>query len=331
MAETPAKEAVQPLSPLLASAYDFVEHSLDVADSATEEPRLWKFAIINIATAVELFLKERLRREHPVLIYTKVDDGSGHTVSMDVALKRLRVCNVTFDADDVSRLNRARDMRNAIVHFSTQASSEQLRSAYVDLFEFAHVFHEKELGEELHDEIGEVYWPAEAAFIEEFKREYISYHGDTVHRGWPSLLVDAQFYTHLVVDGTPFKRIPYGDEREGWSTLPQWPCRDCAALHGQLHGPDCDNERCPKCGGQALFDDCGEVYEWGSWPDAGETSIEATAGTSTVPIQASPEDVTSPESTERAGLASDEAKPISGLAAPRPSPGFETATDDTRQ
>lgn len=285
MTEAPAKDADEPLSPLLESAYDFVEHSLDVAANAEEEPRLWKFAIIDIATAVELFLKERLRREHPVLIYTKVDDGSGHTVSMDVALKRLRVCNVTFDADDVARLNRARDMRNAIVHFSTQASSEQLRAAYVDLFEFAHVFHERELGEELHDEIGEVYWSAEATFMEEFKREYISYHGDTVHREWPSLLVDAQFFTHIIVDGTPFKRIPYGDEREGWSAPPPRPCGDCAALPGQLHGPDCDEERCPKCGGQALFDDCGEAYEWGSWPDAGETGVEVSDNASAIPAQ----------------------------------------------
>lgn len=264
----PKSEEQASLSSLLKSAYDFVEHSLEEAVNAESEPRFWKFAIIDIATAVELFLKERLRREHPLLIYTRVDDGTGHTVSLDVALKRLRACNVIFETDDVNRLSRARDIRNSIIHFSSSATGEQLRAAYVDLFEFAHVFHAGELSEELHDEIGEMYWEAEAKYIEEFKREFVEYHGETVHREWPSLLVDAQFYTHVLIDGEAYPRIPYGDAREGRAKPPQRPCHDCSALAGQLHGPDCDCERCPKCGGQALIDDCGEAYEWASWPDA---------------------------------------------------------------
>jgi hypothetical protein len=262
----PEAEDHSPSSALLESAYDFVEHSLQQAMDAEEEPRLWKFAIIDIATAVELFLKERLRREHPVLVFTKVDDGSGHTVSLDVALKRLRACQVIFENDDVTRLNRARDIRNSIIHFSSSATGEQLRAAYVDLFEFAHAFHVKEFNEELHDQIGEFSWAAEAKFIEEFKREFVEYHGERVHREWPSRLVDAQFYKYLLIDGVAFSRIPYGDPKEGRERNPQRPCHDCAALAGQFHGPDCDAERCPKCGGQALMDSCGEKYEWISRP-----------------------------------------------------------------
>ncbi|WP_328324406.1 hypothetical protein OHA70_33225 [Kribbella sp. NBC_00382] len=263
-----SQETPNPLSPLLESAYGFVEHSLQEADAATNEPKRWRFAIIDIATAVELFLKERLRREHAILIYTKVDEGSGHTVSMDIAIKRLRVCNVKFDEDDLARLKRSRDIRNSIIHFSTQATSEQLRAAFIDLFEFAHVLHGQELGEELHDEIDQAYWSAEAAFMEEFKREYVLYHGEMVHREWPSQLVDAQYFTHVRIDGEPFQRIPFGDTREGGQSLPTRPCHDCAALVGQFHGPLCDSEYCPKCGGQALMEDCADEYEWASWPDA---------------------------------------------------------------
>jgi len=267
--DNPESTEVANVSLLLDSAYDFVEHSLEEAYVATEEqPRRWKFAIIDIATAVELFLKERLRREHPVLIYTKVDDGSGHTVSLDLALKRLLACKVTIDQEDISRLNRARDIRNSIVHFSTQATAEQLRAAFVDLFEFAHGFHLRELGDELHDHISEEYWDPEASFIEEFRQEYVSYHGEMVHREWPKALVDAQYFTHWIIDGVPFRRVPFGDRREGWGeAVPPRPCHDCAALSGQLHGPDCDCDCCPKCGGQSLSCCCGEERELGMWPD----------------------------------------------------------------
>src|SRR5690606_30243886 len=121
----------------------------------------------------------------------------------------------------------------------------------VDLFEFAHVFHLRELGQELHDHIGSDYWVAEAAFIAEFRQTYVSYQGEPVHREWPSLLVEAQYLTHWVIDGEPFRRIPYGDRREGWDEGVQLrACHDCSALPGQLHGDGCDMERCPRCGGQ---------------------------------------------------------------------------------
>ncbi|MFF4811277.1 hypothetical protein ACFY03_24025 [Micromonospora chersina] len=257
-------EGQTPRSPLLANAYDFVEHSLDEAMSASDEPQRWKFAIIDIATSVELFLKERLRREHPLLIYSKVDEGNGHTITIDAALKRLRACNVVIDQEGTRRLSNARDIRNSAVHFSTQATVEQLRAAYVDLFEFAHSFHQRELGSELHDEIGEAFWDIEAFFMEQFRQEYVQYHGDLVHREWPSVLIDAQLHTHWIIEGLAYRRIPYGDVREGWTEAPTQTCHDCAVRPGQLHGYDCDNERCPRCGGQTLLGCCSDERELGT-------------------------------------------------------------------
>jgi hypothetical protein len=51
-------------------------------------------------------------------------------------------------------------------------------------------------------------------------------------------------------------RLRYGSERvlqAAWSG----PCRDCAALEGELHMRGCCLEECPACGGQAMFG-CGE-------------------------------------------------------------------------
>lgn len=33
-------------------------------------------------------------------------------------------------------------------------------------------------------------------------------------------------------------------------------CHDCGCPDGTLHHPGCDNERCPRCGGQAIGCSC---------------------------------------------------------------------------
>jgi hypothetical protein len=57
-----------------------------------------------------------------------------------------------------------------------------------------------------------------------------------------------------------FDRLPFG----GYGEDTDMPCGDCAVKEGQLHHWGCDNEKCPKCGGQALgcacANDTGERY-----------------------------------------------------------------------
>jgi hypothetical protein len=132
----------------------------------------------------------------------------------------------------------------------------------VDFFEFAHVFHLEQLGEELHQSIASDLWTAEAALMEEFRRDFVEYQGANVIRDWPSKIVEAQFWPILLVDDTEFERIKYGDE-DFWSHDPNdlqpTNCHDCAALPGQFHAEGCDAERCPCCKGQFLTCDCDAV------------------------------------------------------------------------
>jgi hypothetical protein len=51
-------------------------------------------------------------------------------------------------------------------------------------------------------------------------------------------------------DGTIRLRIPYR------ATLDGAPCGDCNVGDGCLHHPGCDNEKCPKCGGQYISCGC---------------------------------------------------------------------------
>lgn len=54
-----------------------------------------------------------------------------------------------------------------------------------------------------------------------------------------------------IVDGVKLLAVKQGDDGN------YGVCRDCNARPGEYHHPGCDNERCPKCGGQMIgFHDC---------------------------------------------------------------------------
>jgi len=51
-------------------------------------------------------------------------------------------------------------------------------------------------------------------------------------------------------DGATLPAIPYDDEA---------PCHDCNVQRGGFHHPGCDQERCPRCGGQRISCECHEA------------------------------------------------------------------------
>lgn len=245
---------------LTARAYQFIGESLRNAQRSSDEGHhLWVFAISNIAQGLELLLKERLRREHSILVFADIEKNRPNTVSFTQALQRLARCGVKLADEDLERIYRARELRNSLVHYVPNASADQLKAAFVDFFEFVHVFHLEQLSSELHPHLPEDLWQIEADLIGQFRREYVNFQGVTVVTHWPSELVEAQLYPTFLVDGVALSRIPFGHEQdlpEGFVAASIGNCHDCAARFGQFHGPGCDMERCPNCDRQFLSCDC---------------------------------------------------------------------------
>ncbi|WP_410666732.1 hypothetical protein [Amycolatopsis sp. cmx-4-68] len=248
------------------NAYSFVNESLRCATGATSNPSRWKFALVHASQALELILKERLRREHALLVYTNVDKPR-HTVTLELAIERLGTCGVEIPDKEIKDIRSAKELRNAIIHFNIDATDEQFQGAYVSLLEFAHRFHLGEIGDELHPHIDDDLWEKEAELMASFSSEFITYQGETIIKGYPLAIVKSQLYPYFIAEGRRYDRIRYGSEgefykrlgllREGQTIYEQLPnCGDCAVVKGQLHGPECDIETCPKLGHQLLSCDC---------------------------------------------------------------------------
>ena len=140
------------------NAISFAEDALTNAIVAEETPKRWKFAILSLIQAIELSLKELLRRQHPYLIYKNIDNPD-KTVGIDQATHRLRlIAGVTLTADESSALRTAVDVRNKIVHHYVDEAVADLKLVFARLLGFLNDFHGKHLEEPLQDAIDNELW-----------------------------------------------------------------------------------------------------------------------------------------------------------------------------
>lgn len=116
----------------------------------------FKFAIIHIFHSVELFLKARLAKAHPLLIYSKPENeinDDAHTVGLEVLLGRLNNIGVIFEKEDRSDINSLRKMRNSIEHHKIQKDIEDVKLYVGRAARFLEKFLEGELDITLKEEI----------------------------------------------------------------------------------------------------------------------------------------------------------------------------------
>lgn len=158
---------------LLKNSYSFFSEGLHNSIEADMHPMQLKFAIFNMCQAIELSLKERLRREHPILIFDDIDKKN-RTVSAQHAIRRLqKICNVPISKKDIETVDILTRWRNDIAHHEFSISILEGKSALATLIGFITSFHSKHLAETISDHIDSFLW-AEAIKLEGFGNELFS-------------------------------------------------------------------------------------------------------------------------------------------------------------
>lgn len=108
------------------------------AVAAREDLSQWPFAILHLVQAVELSLKEQLRRVHPILIYENIDNPR-NTVSISQALSRIendKILGITIPDDEKRKISKANMLRNQITHFEFELKEEYAISKFSEIFAF---------------------------------------------------------------------------------------------------------------------------------------------------------------------------------------------------
>ena len=137
---------------LLANAEDSIRHAIDNLSYQEEssDARRLKQAIRDVAHGVELLLKEKLRRVHPVLIWENIDkfpNLGARTVTVDAAISRLgRIGALKFEPKDVELLTSLRDTRNAVEHYAWKTTKFEAERVVGEALGFAVYFAKEELG-----------------------------------------------------------------------------------------------------------------------------------------------------------------------------------------
>ena len=240
---------------ILENSYSFLNESIRYYKRTKRDKSKWPFTIFLLIQGLELLMKHVLKLEHPVLVYENVDKPK-NTVSISQALERLiSITNIKIDEKEKRLISKAINYRNQVLHYEVTYNHFELKTNYVQLFEFVHYFHKKHLNKDLHECIEKSLWPSEAELMNNFIEEFVYYNGTEVHRSIPLDILKFQKYNGLHIGGVFYSRIPYGKEKFEWLSNP---CHDCGCLKGQYHLEFCDVEECPSCQGQFLGCECTE-------------------------------------------------------------------------
>lgn len=139
---------------LLCNARDSLRQAVELLawQDLGSEPAQLKHAITHTAQAIELLLKERLRRIAPSLVWKNprhYPDPSKYTVNPEQAIERLAEYGVAITPADIALLSDLREERNTIEHFEWNTTVEKVRAMAGQALSFAFDFAHEALGENL--------------------------------------------------------------------------------------------------------------------------------------------------------------------------------------
>lgn len=272
---------------LLENSLDFLKESFEdyiIADekgvhqpyhSDYHKKTKWKMAFINLVQAIELIMKEIISEVSPWLIQSNIDSYSvdDKSITFTQCISRLiKFSNIKLSDEEISHLRSSAKLRNRYTHYDVSIASEEIKVKYSVLFSIYKRLYEEQLQKELYIENVDV---TMIKSIIEFADKY------TILRGIEIKKSDVSAYKEdiSVAQQHPFfkdkygavvSRIRFGFEKEYHEgveegdhdsyytpTIYLWDyCDDCGAKQGEYHLANCDLERCPICGEQALTCDC---------------------------------------------------------------------------
>lgn len=139
---------------LLHNAIDSTVHGLEHYVEGRRSATNYKFAILHIAQGVELILKERLRQEHWVLIYDKVEKpNKSRTIDFETVVARLQsICKLSL-AKYIDGLRGLRNARHEIEHYKVSLSEQEAATLIGSNIPFLMEFLEDELKTTLQEHI----------------------------------------------------------------------------------------------------------------------------------------------------------------------------------
>lgn len=120
---------------LIDNSFDYLENSIKY--SKAEENRAWKYALLNLASAIELMMKGVLEKEHWSLLFEDIKKankdalakGDIKSVNFETAIERIKsIVGVSFSITDEKYLEKIRQTRNRITHFSVELHIEEVKS-----------------------------------------------------------------------------------------------------------------------------------------------------------------------------------------------------------
>jgi len=275
-AKNPEKGSKRLQMNLLENAFDYLNASLEyvVRSRQNKSQKAWKFAILNITFAIELILKERLRRENELLIYANLDSykpitRETRTVSWNVLIERIKfVIGESFSQIDAGRLSLAQKLRNQMLHYDVHLDFPASYHDYANMLNFITQFYNQNIrqteNDTLHNYIKPELWREEEDLSRSFIEEIVYFNGIFMAKELKEEIEQEQLHPSLLINGNIFTRIAFGSIEEGYEGSWDYSkgyCHDCNVTKGQYHLLGCDMEKCPNCKNQLIT--CGCNYEYG--------------------------------------------------------------------
>lgn len=120
-----------------------IEHFME-----RKRPTDIKYSVLHVFHAVELFLKARLAKAHPLLLYQKpeVPLNKSPTVDFSSLLGRLHNVGCSFSKQSLDDLTYLRQVRNSIEHHHVEEHRDTLEEYVARTLRLLDGFLEKELG-----------------------------------------------------------------------------------------------------------------------------------------------------------------------------------------